>query len=195
LESPRSSASGAPGGPTAEVELARLESALRQLKIQYDMFLAGGLAREPFELRSEVEQLIRHYSHNPMRKYAQRFHFNALMSRFNSMCELWNKSVRSLEEGERRHATTTEPAVRERLVTRCRVGDAPDLVSMRRLHSRFVEARRRAGIESGAPSFETFMRGVEGQVQRLRRQAKCDQIELRLIVKDDKVLLKARPGR
>jgi hypothetical protein len=39
------------------------------------------------------------------------------------------------------------------------------------------------------------MRGVESQVQRLRRQAGCDQIELRLVVKDDKVQLKARPGR
>ena len=82
-----------------DADLARLQSGIRQLKIQYDMFFAGSIPRQPFELRGEIEKIIRRYSSTPIQKYAPRFHFNSLVSRFNSLSELWAKTIRALEEG------------------------------------------------------------------------------------------------
>jgi hypothetical protein len=180
----------------AEASIHRLDVGIRQLKIQYDMFFAGALDHEPVALRAELESIIKRYSQKPMGKYAQRFHFNALVSRFNTMSELWGKTLRSREEGSHRMPGAAEhQAVRERLLTRCTIqGASIDEQELRRLHARFVDANRLAGEESKVP-FDRFARGVAAQAQRLRKQAACDQIELRLVVRDDKVQLKARPGR
>ena len=91
-----------------EADIHRLEIGIRQLKMQYDMFFAGSLPREPFELRSELESLIRRNSNATIGKYAHRFHFNTLVSRFNTLSELWCKTLRAREEGERNGAGSKE---------------------------------------------------------------------------------------
>lgn len=178
-----------------ESDIARLEVGIRQLKVQYDMFFAGALPREPLELRAELDQLIRRHAHSTINKYALRFHFNALVSRFNSFCELWGKTTRSLEEGDHRsHSSLDKFEIKERLLGRCRIGDAIDAAEgLRRLHSRYVYARRRSG--AGAPDYASFLRSIDAQMQRLRHQSKCGQIELRLVLRDERVQIKARPVR
>jgi len=89
-----------------EADIGRLEAGIRQLKIQYDMFFAGSIPKQPLELRAEIERLIKRYSNASIRKYSARFHFNSLVSRFNSMSELWAKTIRTLEEGERQRRTS-----------------------------------------------------------------------------------------
>ena len=78
-------------------ELERLQVGLRQLKVQYDMFFAGSLPRQPHELRADLERIIKRLSGHPIRKYSQRFHLASLVSRFNAMSELWTKTLRTLE--------------------------------------------------------------------------------------------------
>ena len=181
-----------------EADIARLESGIRQLKVQYDMFFAGSLPLPPRELRGQIEKLIRRYEHAPIQKYHHRFHFNALVSRFNSLSELWGKTVRRIEEGDRRgpRPAGTGPALREKLLARCRIQNPrEDEQSMRGMYDRYVEARRENGPKKKTVSFQKFLQGVAAQTQRLQNQAGCAEIELRLVVKDDKVQLKARPSR
>jgi len=182
--------------PEIEEDIARLEVGLKQLKVQYDMFFAGSLPRQPLELRRQLERIIRRHSNSPIPKYHHRFHFMALVSRFNSLSELWGKTVRTLEEGDRRtHAGPDHAGQREQLVARCRVGDPlADEKSMRGLYDRFVESRRENGQEKRPPSFQKFLRGLASQTQRLQKETGCAEIELRLVVRDRKVQLKARPG-
>jgi hypothetical protein len=179
-----------------EADLQRLDVGLRKLKVQYDMFFAGALPRQPVELRSEIEKIVSRYSKKPMGKYAQRFRFNALVGRFNSMSELWGKMVRSKEEGEQRSAGMLDRfTLRERLVARCRVRAAgADDDQLRRLHRRYADATRGQGGRR-IPSYENFLRGVQGQAARLREKSGCDEIELRIIVRNDKIQLTARPRR
>jgi len=162
------------------------------------MFLAGALKTEPCELRARLETLIRKYSHQSIGKYSQSFRFNALVSRFNSFAELWGKRIRSMEEGDFRHTGVAERlGIKERLVARCRVADPDESQGdLKRLHSRYVDAQRRRGIVEGRlPSFESFLRGISSQTKKLRREAGCASIELRVVERDDSVQLKARPGR
>lgn len=182
--------------PGIDSDIHRLEVGLRQLKVQYDMFFAGALATQPLELRGELERLIRRSSRKPAGRYAQQFHFNALVSRFHSLSELWNKQTRSREEGDRRSAGLLDRfEIRERLLSRCAFRDVKSAdAGLRRLHDRFSRAAAERGGKKG-PSFEQFVRGVTAQTQRLRKETGCDQIELRLVVRDDQVQVKARPGR
>jgi hypothetical protein len=179
-----------------EADLARLEAGLRQLKIQYDMFFAGALPREPHELRSQFEQMIRRYSNAPIRKYAHRFHFNALVSRYTSMSEFWSKTIRTIEEGDRLAPAVIERhGARERTVTTCRVEDpSKEQESLRTLHECFLEARRKHGGENGGLTFDSFYQGVVKQANRIREKTGCAEVELRLVIEDRKVHLKAKPS-
>jgi hypothetical protein len=179
-----------------DAELDRLQVGLRQLKVQYDMFFAGSIPRQPFELRSELERTIKRLSGHPIRKYSQRFHLASLVSRFNAMSELWTKTLRTLEEGDRPTPTAVDRARAERLVTTCRVQDpSQEEASLKLLHARFVDARRKAGEGEDGVSFRAFVKGIVSQTRRLKDKTGCEEIELRIVVQDRKVQLKARPGR
>lgn len=181
-----------------EADISQLESGLKQLKVQYDMFFAGSLKHEPVELRSRIEKLIKRHMNTSMQKYAQRYHFNALVARFNSLSELWSKTIRVMEEGDRRMPSfaALDPR-RERLVTRCRItGAAGEEAELRRVYEKFMEARRLSnGSNGNGLSFSKFVRGITSQTQRLRKESGCAEIELRVVVRDDQVQVKARPGR
>ena len=178
-----------------EADIRKLETGIRQLKIQYDMFFNGALKVQPLELRHQLERIIKRYRNASMSKYATRFHFNTLVSRFNSLSELWGKTLRTIEEGGHRGPGGADQLrLRERLLARCRIDD-PTLndAAMRVLYQRFQEARQLEGKK--APSYETFLGGEAGQIQALQKSARCDEIELRLVLSNDKVQLRARPAR
>ena len=180
-----------------QVDLHRLEVGIRQLKIQYDMFFAGALKREPIELRAEIDRIIKRHANSPIQKYAQRFHLNTLVSRFNSLSELWGKTIRSREEGDRPAPAMSDlEGPREQLVARCRFHDAStNKTDLERLYKRFVETRRRLNTGKRVVSFEKFAIGVSNQSPNLQKKSGCAEIELRVVVCDHNVLVKARPGR
>jgi len=180
-----------------EGDVPRLESGIRQLKSQYDMFFAGSIPKQPLELRSELERIIRRHSATPIRKYAARFHFNALVSRFNSLSELWAKTIRSLEEGDRPAPAVADRAgASEQIVARCTVKDpAAERDMLKLLHTRLLDARKKAGDSNGKLSFESFVLSVAAQAGKMRDKTGCDKVDLRVVVVDRKVLVKARPGR
>jgi len=178
-------------------DIVRLESGIRQLKIQYDMFFAGSIPKQPHELRAEIERLIKRYANAPIRKYSSRFHFNSLVSRFNSLSELWAKTIRSCEEGDRPAPAVADRAgSNEHIVARCTVADAAaDKSHLKLLHARLLEARKKSGEEAGKLSFETFAKSIAAQAGKLRDKTGCDRVEVRVIIQDRKVVVKARPGR
>jgi hypothetical protein len=187
-----------PNDPEAfvDAELERLQTGLRQLKVQYDMFFAGSLPRPPIELRADLDRLIKRLSSHAIRKYSQRFHLASLVSRFNAMSELWTKTMRTVEEGDRPAPSVADRVRKERLLSTCRVQNpVQEEASLKLLHARFVEAQRKAGEGEDGVSFRAFVKGIVSQTRRLKDKTGCEEIELRIVVQDRKVQLKARPGR
>lgn len=180
-----------------EEDLAPLEAGLRQLKIEYDMFFAGATPKPPIELRASIERTIKRYSQTSFRHYATRFRFNSIVSKFNSLSELWAKMLRNVEEGDRPAPAVADRAgAGARVMATCRVKDpSREHESLRHLHARYLELRKKLGSADGKLSFESFVAGVANQAKKLREKAGCREVELRLVVEDRKVHLKARPGR
>jgi hypothetical protein len=178
-----------------EQELHRIDVSLRELKVKYDQFFAGALEREPLELRQQVERTLQRIAKDPPAKYAMRFHFNALVSRFSSFAELWNKTLRSREEGRQRSPSATERlGLKQRLIMRCTIQDpGASETELRKMHARYQEARERQG-QRHVP-FERFVRGIAAECRRLRADHDCGPIEVRLVEQGDQVQIRARPGR
>lgn len=179
-----------------EEELGEIEHKMRQLKVRYDQFFYGNQKLPPTLLRSQVEALIRKYANVTMRGFAQRFRFNTLLIRYQAYSELWTRRMRMQEEGTRPGlAARSQVEVQEQLVARARIAD-PRVESerLREIYEKFVACRAASGGNKKSVSFDKFVRGVAGQVAQLRKSSGCAEIELRLIVKNDEVQLKARPG-
>ena len=179
-----------------EEELTDLEVNLRQLKVRYDQFFYGNLKQPPTMLRGQVERMVRKYANVTMRGFAHRFRFNNLLIRYQAYSELWARKMRSQEEGNRPGlAARGRPEPQEQLVTRTRIADPrAEPERLREIYEKFVECRAQRHQDKKTVSFDKFVRGVAGQAAQLRKSTGCAEIELRLIVKNDQVQLKARPG-
>ncbi len=182
------------GNAALEAELSSLDAEIRKLKVLYDQFFVGALPYEPAEQRKQIEAKIQRWTKKGFSRYADRFRFNGLVTRFNSFSELWGRNTRAMEEGHQRAPTLAEKFnIREHLITRCNVRNPDEaLDELRRLHSRYLSMSPEG---AKTPSFENFKRVVGMQTDKLRKQSGCDQIELRLVVRDEKVHVKARPGK
>ena len=181
-----------------EEDLKRLDLGIKQLKIQYDMYFSGGRKRTPHQLRWTLNKLIKQYGDTPMTKYQHRFLFNALATRFAIMTELWDRRMRELEVGGRPRArararVATRP--QDELLASCRIPTSKrDNKTLKDFHQSFVSARKNNGEEGRAVSFSKFAKTIAAQADNLHKKSGCGEIELRLIVVDSKVQVRARPG-
>src|SRR5437868_257476 len=79
-------------------QLTRLEDDIRKLKIDFDIFFNGGTKRPPLESRARLDSYIKRIADNRTLSYAQRYHFNMLVSRFTSYRELWRRMLKTRGE-------------------------------------------------------------------------------------------------
>jgi hypothetical protein len=93
-------------------------------------------------------------------------------------------------------AVANRAGAAEEIVARCTVKDpSADQALIQLLHARFLVARKKSGVGAGKLSFESFARNVGSQADRLREKTGCDKVELRVVVVDRKVVVKARPSQ
>jgi hypothetical protein len=79
--------------------LTALDSELRRLEAEFNMFFAGRLARPPVETRSRVVALVKQLDRAHIGNTGMRFRFTTLQSRFAVLSELWDRGLRAREEG------------------------------------------------------------------------------------------------
>ena len=80
-------------------DLQLLAADLKRLEGEYNMFFSGRLPRPPWETRGRVEAVIKRYDRGHSMGTGDRFRFEMLQSRFQSLVELWDRGLRSREEG------------------------------------------------------------------------------------------------
>jgi hypothetical protein len=82
-------------------EIRALESEIKRLEAEYNMFFAGRLPRLPWERKARVEGMVRSFDRKEKRNTADRFRFQTLQARFVKFLELWDRQLRDREEGGR----------------------------------------------------------------------------------------------
>lgn len=188
--------------PTAEFnrELTALESDLKRLETEYNMYFAGRLKRPPWETRSRVETTVKRLDRTHINNYGVRFRFTTLQTRLNRFLDLWDRALRAREEGRPgplMHPRQTEPPKPDRLEDGVRKVETfhdptSEADKVRALYDSFVKARQEAGQERVA--YDKFATLVSTQVKALKNKGGAD-VAFRVSIKDGKVALTARALR
>ena len=144
-----------------------------------------------------------------MPKFAtERFRYQNLTSKYNTLSELWAKRLRAKEEGKPfgMHglradvlppplppvAASRPRAARGADGNEVRVTSAEgDSTAVRTLYDKFLAAREAAG-EAAPVKFESFQKLISQQASRILTEKGGQAVDFRLETKDGKVSLKAK---
>jgi hypothetical protein len=185
-------------------EMTRLEAEIKRLEAEYNMFFAGRRPRLPWETRARVEKLVKRYDRTPLKNTAQRFRFDTVQARFIKFCELWERNLRSKEEGRqlRGHravadaparapdaAAANAEAATAKVVHVAAIRDpSRDADQLKSLYEQLSQARKEAGAQP--LPFNQFAAVVKAQVSKLGGDHGA--VKFRVAVEDGKVTLAAR---
>ena len=154
---------------TIDEELALLEDSFRRLKIEYDIYFAGGAKKPPVDTESRVQSLIRRNMENSRLNFPQRFRLSAIAQRYSVFSDLWRRKAKIKDEGYRRpqdtllgvggfgHLEDRQPlfAVDEAQAESFLIFTS-DVIEVVALYEAVVRAREAAGQPLGA--FDSFAR-------------------------------------
>jgi hypothetical protein len=175
-------------------DLTRLESELKQLEAEYNMYFSGRLPKPPWETRARVAAQVKQFDRMYIQNTGDRFRFSSIQSRYAAFIDLWDKGLRAREEG--RAGPFAAPRPKERKPPADKVmhvasfkDPVRELDKLTELYDSLSEARREVGEE--VVPFHKFAELVKGQVQKLRESGN-DEVAFRVGVKNGKVSFTAR---
>ena len=178
--------------------MSKLESSLKGLEAQYNMFFAGRLPKPPWEARAAVEAIIKRYDRGYIQNYGDRFRFESLQARFQTMVDLWDKGLRSREEGrpgpfaqKKLDDAPKKPQDRIMHVTSFS-NPMHEQDKLHDLYESLAEARHELGMDP--VPFHKFADLVKNQVNKLNEDGDAE-VAFRVAIKDGKVSLTARAMR
>jgi hypothetical protein len=198
---------------TIDEELNLLESNLRRLKIEYEVYFNSPNKRPPSDLEWRVANALRKfsdgYTDGGRLSLAQRYRYNEMAQRYAVFADLWRKKMRIREEGYRRpqDALLSVQGVRaqdEGESTSKAVDAKPKPFMMQcsdplaerdkvqSLFNALAEAKQKAGETSSQASLESFEKFVKKKTEQIRKEYGCHTVEYSVEVHDGQVRLKAK---
>ena len=87
---------------TLDEELTLLDTQLRRLKIEYDIYFSNPKKKPPTDVEWKVQSLLRKFSDGGRMSFSQRYRYNEMAQRYAVHSDLWRKKCRIREEGYRR---------------------------------------------------------------------------------------------
>ena len=179
-------------------ELQILESDLRKLEGEYNMYFSGRLPRPPWETRSRVEAMIKRLDRGVIQNYGDRFRFTTLQSRFSAFIDLWDRGLRAREEGRPGPFAQRTPPEKKKTPVKAEdkvlfaASFKDPLKEMDKLHELYNtlrDAREQRG-EQNIP-FHKFTELVKAQVSKLKKDG-APEGAFRVALKDGKLNFTAR---
>jgi hypothetical protein len=177
-------------------DLQDLAADLKRLEAEYNMFFAGRLPRPPWVTRNRVEAVIRRYDRGHIQTTGDRFRFETLQARFQTLADLWDRGLRAREEGRPGPFSQIAPKAKEKKKSDANLVHATafkdpvrEMDKLHALYDSLMDARRTHG-EDVVP-FHKFAALVKNQVTKLRDAGNAE-VAFRVAVKDGKVAFTVR---
>jgi hypothetical protein len=205
---------------TTDEELNVLETQLRRLKIEYEVYFSNPTKRPPTDIEWKVLSLLRKFSDGGRMNFSQRYRYNEMAQRYAVYSDLWRKKSRIREEGYRRPqdallgvqgvrvaeeehkpqhqvyglshgaAAATAAPAASQPFTLHSV-DQTEGEQVERLYNTLVAAKKEAG-ESVSGNLDSFATFVQKKTEQIRKQYHCQDVEFSVELTDGHVKLKAK---
>src|SRR6266568_5435472 len=205
---------------TVDEELTLLESQLRRLKIEYEVFFSNPQKKPPSDLEWKVLALLRKFSDGGRLSFSQRFRYNEMAQRYAIYSDLWRKKSRIREEGYRRpqdallsvqgvrlaedehkslhhpvygvsHAAAAAAGASSSQPFTLRSVDQAEREQVERLYNTLVAAKKKAG-ENVSGNIDSLTAFVQKKTEQIRKQYHCENVEYSVELTDGHVKLKAK---
>lgn len=204
-----------------EEDLATIEEGIFKLQKDWERFFSGQERKAPFEAKQRLDRLIRRYIGIEIRNNTERFRFQSLTAKYNTLSDMWNRKLRAIEEGRPlssvqlkavREATAEAvappppiPVVQSAPGSRSFIEPGParsevrlstlreDDQGVKDLYEQFRAAR--ASVGESEVKFESFRKLIAQQRTRLLDEKDAVAVDFRVALQDGKVALKAKPVR
>ena len=206
---------------TTDEELNVLDSQLRRLKIEYEIFFSNPTKRPPTDIEWKVLSLLRKFSDGGRMNFSQRYRYNEMAQRYALYSDLWRKKSRIREEGYRRpqdallsvqgvrvveeeHKQHHHPVygVSHAAAAAAAGGassqpftlhsvDKSEHEQVERLYNTLVAAKKKAG-ENVTGNIDSFTTFVQKKTDQIRKQYHCENVEYSVEIANGHVKLKAK---
>jgi len=207
---------------TTDEELNLLDSQLRRLKIEYEIFFSNPTKRPPADIEWKVLSLLRKFSDGGGRmNFSQRYRYNEMAQRYAIYSDLWRKKSRIREEGYRRpqdailsvqgvrvaeeeHKAQHHPVYGVSHTAAAAAAGASSsphftLHSVDQSEHEQVErlyntlvAAKKKAGENVSGNIDSFTAFVQKKTEQIRKQYHCDNVEYSVELTDGHVKLKAK---
>jgi hypothetical protein len=187
--------------------LDEVEQKMFVLKIDYEKYFSGIDRIEPLREREELRRQMRDFLDEPMHNSVQRFRYQTLKARFQSLELYWQRNLTLMERG-------THPKMRFRADTKAARASQPEVQPLaaeqievlrqrqetqereerayRLVYDKYIEARSRCG-QSTDMSFDAVRDALKKQVRQIKSTFTCESVKFRIVVEDGKAKVKALP--
>ena len=198
---------------THDEELTLLDDNIRRLKVEYDVYFAGGAKKPPEDVEWRIRSVLKKYSDARTLTFQQQFRLNTLAQKYAVFSDLWRRKLKIKEEGyrrpqdallaiqglrpEEREAAAEALALAKEAGTRRAQAQfefadpVAELDKAQALYEAVVEARSRSGVPPG-PDFDSFHQFLSKKTGEIRSQFKCASVEYSVELEDGQIRLKAR---
>jgi septation ring formation regulator EzrA len=203
-----------------EEDLEKIDEGIFKLQKEWERFFSGQERKAPFEAKQRLDRLVRRYVGVEIRNNVERFRFQSLTAKYNTLSDMWNRKLRAIEEGrpltsvqlkhvreaEAEAAAASPPlAARPSAGSRTMETPGPTLAEVRlstlrddeqgvkALYDQFKAAR--ASVGESEVKFESFKKLIAQQRSRLLEEKDAVAVDFRVALQDGKVALKAKPVR
>jgi hypothetical protein len=201
---------------TTDEELNVLDTQLRRLKIEYEIYFSNPTKKPPTDIEWKVLALLRKFSDGARMNFSQRFRYNEMAQRYAIYSDLWRKKSRIREEGYRRpqdallsvqgvrvdedeHKAQHHPVYGVSHAAAAASSqhyvlhsvDQTEREQVERLYNTLVAAKKKAG-ENVSGNIDSFTSFVQKKTNQIRKQYHCDSVEYSVEITDGHVKLKAK---
>jgi hypothetical protein len=180
-------------------DLQTLAAGLKQLEVEYNMFFSGRMKRPPWETRNRIAALIKKWDRGYIQSSMDRFQFDTLQRRYQTFIDLWDRGLRSREEGRAgpfalpppKQPAARQPKEPDAKVVHVAAFQDPmrEMDKLHTLYDSLMDARREAGDD--VVPFHRFAALVKDQVTKLKSDG-SEKVAFRVAVVEGKVNFTAR---
>jgi hypothetical protein len=186
-------------------QMMLLETEIRRLEAEFNMFFAGRLPRPPWETRARVAALVKKHDQSFIRNTADRFRFESLQNRYSKFIELWERQMTNRELGRpmpgakrsepppppRRPDPRAEPAAEPGMIRFARDQQlSAESEPVKKLFEQLADAKKQVGETPVA--IDRLAALVRAQVDKFAAEGK--DVTFKVAMKDGKVQLTAKPS-